>query len=235
MRRTIRFALFALLLRAALTQTQPDAAEILKKVGETYKAASQYEFVADATIHAEATGADAAFHIFFAFKAPDRYRMQGRMPGVTLENLDLGEAVIVHDGSAVWFYFPKSNRYGSIPASASPAGASGDLGDLSPSAMDHFMMWRYRGAADFADKSKLLREDAIDVAGAKVACYVVTVSPRRGSAYTWWVDKKRYRILREDRAGSSTVFTAIKLGEPLPDELFEFEPPPGARKAEVEQ
>jgi outer membrane lipoprotein-sorting protein len=28
------------------------------------------------------------------------------------------------------------------------------------------------------------------------------------------------------------VFTTIKLHEPLPDDLFKFEPPPGARKRE---
>jgi outer membrane lipoprotein-sorting protein len=46
------------------------------------------------------------------------------------------------------------------------------------------------------------------------------------------VDQQRFLILREDDAGSSSVFTTIKLGQPLPDELFEFKPPPGARKIE---
>ena len=35
----------------ALAQTQPDVSQILKKVSETYKAASQYELVGDATSH----------------------------------------------------------------------------------------------------------------------------------------------------------------------------------------
>jgi hypothetical protein len=59
--------------------------------------------------------------------------------------------------------------------------------------MDHFMMWRYRDAADFSKPSTFLREETIEVAGAAVACYVLTVSPQQGgsSAYTWWIDQKR--------------------------------------------
>jgi hypothetical protein len=50
---------------------------------------------------------------------------------------------------------------------------------------------------------------------------VLTVSQKKGGVpYTWWVDKEQHRILREDNPGSSTVFTSIKLGEPLPDSLF---------------
>ena len=158
------------------------------------------------------------------------------MAGTSNGDPDFGETVNVHDGSTLWFYFPKSNQYASIPANVLTADSPGDSGDLRPEAMDQFMMWRYRGAAALTGGSKFLREDAIEVAGAKVACYVVTVSPERpGSAYTWWVDKKRYRILREDHAGSSVVFTLIKLDEPLPDELFQFKPPSGAREIKMQR
>ncbi len=100
--------------------------------------------------------------------------------------------------------------------------------------MDQFAMTRYRRAADFIEGAKFLREEAIELAGTKVDCYVVAV-PVQGSAslYTWWVDKQRHRILREDDSVSSAVFTTIKLNEPLPDELFTFTPPPGARKLET--
>ena len=236
MRPPILLGLFALVLRAALAQTQPDVAEILKKVSETYKAASQYEFVVDATVHEARTGRDVTSHMRFAFKAPDRYRVEGSMTGMSVGDLGLGEGIIVHDGSAVWFYLPTSNQYGSFPASGLTADAPGDLGDLNPQAMDYVMMWRYRGATGFADRAKFLREDTIEIAGTRVACYVVTVSPeQRGSAYTWWVDEKRYRILREDNARSSSVFSGIKLDEPLTDELFKFVLPPGARKIQTQQ
>jgi|SRR5579872_7591908 len=97
-------------------------------------------------------------------------------------------------------------------------------------------MWRYRGAADHTSEARLLREEALEIAGVKVACYVMTVSPEsRGSAYTWWIDKKSYRILREDSANSSAVFTVIKFDEPIDGDLFKFTPPAGAQKMDMHQ
>jgi hypothetical protein len=127
------------------------------------------------------------------------------------------------------------NQYVSIPLSEL-ARAPGDLGDAAPAAMDHFMMWRYRGAADFADGPKFLREETLEVAGAKIPCFVLTVKPPRSSlVYTWWIDKTRFRILREDDAGNSALFTTIRLGEPMADERFKFTPPPGARELELDK
>ena len=64
-----------------------------------------------------------------------------------------------------------------------------------------------------------------------VACYVVSLSDRN-TQYTWWIDNKNSQVVREDSDKVSTIFTTIKLGEALPDELFKFAPPPGARKNE---
>jgi hypothetical protein len=58
-----------------------------------------------------------------------------------------------------------------------------------PRAIDAFMLSRYRDAGD-ADQTKFLREEVIEVAGAKVACFVVQVLQRRDrNLYTWWIDK----------------------------------------------
>jgi outer membrane lipoprotein-sorting protein len=227
----MRAAILALFLRAAAAQTQPEVAEILTKVSANYKTASQYEFEIDGTRNS------VAFHTHFAFRAPDKYRMEGAIPGLTAAGSDLGEeGLVVDDGSTLWLYFPKPNQYASMPASALTADAPGDLGDLRPEAMDYFLTWRYRGASDLAGGAKFLREESIDIAGQKIDCYVVTVSPQNhGLTYTWWIEKKTNRILREDDAGNSAVFTSIILGEPIRDELFKFEPPPGARKLHMQQ
>ena len=231
MRLAIRFALLALILRAAVAQTQPDVAEILKKVSDTYRTVSQYEFVAEAT--GRETG-NAPGHVLIAFKSPNKYRMESSFPGLTGGDSAFNDVVTVCDGSTVWFHLRKSNQYASIPLSEATPGAPGDLGDLRPEAVDEFAMMRYRRATDFIEGAKFLREETIELGGTKVDCYVVTVS-RDGSKfpYTWWVDKQRYRILREDDSVSSSVFTTIKLNEPLPDDLFTFKPPPGARKMEM--
>jgi len=215
-----------LVVRGAFAQAQPDVAEVLKKVSETYKGVSEYELVAEATMTEGGTSTRA--HMRVAFRAPDRYRMEATIPGLEPTDSRLDEAVTIHDGSALWFYLPKSNQYGSIPADELAADPEGSA--HTPEATDEVMMGLYRRAADLADGAKLLREEAIDVAGVAVPCYVASVMDR-----TWWVDKKTNRVVREDRGGSSTVFTLIRLGEPLPDSLFKFVPPPGARKVEFQQ
>jgi len=231
----IRIGLFALFLHAASAQAQPDVAEILKKVSDVYKPASQYEFEIDAA--GQAGGKNVTTHLHFAFSAPDRYRMEGLLPGMGGPNSDLGsEGVFVDDGTTLWFYFVKPNKFASIPASALTPDAPGDLGDARPEAMDYVMTWRYRGAADFIQKeAKYLREDVLEIAGKKIACYIVTIAATMASlTYTWWVDKTTYRILREDDAGSSAVFTSIRINESIPDAMFKFDPPPGAEKIETQ-
>lgn len=207
---------------AVSAQTQPNVAEILQKISDTYKNVSQYEFVIDVTAHDPRTQKDLPGHTRFAFRSPNKYRME----------MEGGSVLTVHDGSNLWMYMRDSNQYGVISADKLTADAPGDLGDASPEAMDHFIMWRYRGAADFAGNAKFLREETIEFSGARVDCYVVALFPNGKTAYTWWVAKSRYVILREDDAGNSAVFKTIKLNEPLADDLFQFVPPPGARKIE---
>ena len=158
--------------------------------------------------------------------------MEGLVPGLSVQDADFSEATVVYDRRTLWFYLPKSNQYASIPAAEITADAPGDLGDLRPGALDHFLMWRYRNAAEFAKTAKFLREESIDIKGAKIDCLVLTVAPSGKLEYTWWVEKQTYRIVREDDAGNSAVFTSIRLNEPIPDELFKFEPPAGAKRIE---
>jgi outer membrane lipoprotein-sorting protein len=79
-----------------------------------------------------------------------------------------------------------------------------------------------------------VREEFLEIAGTKLDCYVVTTLiavPKEGTTvHTLWIEKKSNRILRDDHANSSVVFTTIRINEPLPDDLFKFVPPPGARK-----
>ena len=232
MRQAIWLGACGLFLRMALAQTEPNLAEILQNVSQTYKAASEYELVADLAEFKTGNSKGGTGHMLFAFKSPSRYRM--KMSG-DMGDPELTKMVIVHNGSTLWTYTPETNEYDSTPAGELTNDAPGDLGDMAPAFQDHVMMWRYRGATDFVDGAKFLREEATEIGGAKVDCYVVTVSPKVGgsrSVYTWWVDNQRSLILREEDVRSSTVFTSIKLDEPLPDDLFKFEPPPGARKIE---
>ena len=226
MRRAFSLVLLSLLIHPAIGQTTPDVAAILRKVSERYTAgtASQYEVMAGTSSHAEGDDKHTSGHMHVAYKAPNHYRMDGALPGMDAEPFS-GEALIVYDGDTLWFYFARQNQYGSFPTAALTAHGASDLGDMKPEFVDPSLMGRYRSATDFAGGAKLLRQEAINYGGAKVNCYVLSVSGKDGSSpYTWWIDSTRYLILREDSADSSVVFTSIKLGEPIPDTVFKFEP-----------
>jgi len=232
--RCLANAFLLVLLIAGRLAAQPDVSEILKKVNELYKGATQYEFTVEGgSDHADA---GAIVRTLVAFKAPDRYRLDGVFPGMAADAQESGGGVVfVADGSTLWLYFRKSNQYASIPASAlADHGSLGDIAGVSrPEVFDHQMIGRYRGDWNFPER-KLLRVETIDYGGAKIDCYVVSVSePKDGFTYTWWVDKKNYRIVREHSPGYSAVFTSIRINELLSDDLFKFVPPPGAQKVEI--
>jgi len=159
---------------ASLGQTRPDVTEILKKVAETYQAAKEY------VLEADMNGREGSSHMRLAFKAPNRYRMEGS--GLFSDDPAFADVLIVHDGSTVWFYLPKSNEYTSFPASELTNDAPGDLGDLRPEAVDDFMMSRYRDAGDYTGGATLLREETIDAGGVTVDCYVLHVPAHRDAA-----------------------------------------------------
>ena len=223
MQSSILLGLFALVPCTALAQAPPDVAEILKRVSDTYRAASEYELIIDLIAPVLPDEPDLSRHMHMAFKAPDRYRVEGLFPA---SQSDVG--VVVEDGSTIWLYFPKVNEVASLPANERNKYL--DPGSLDPEFINELITGRYRDAMNFAGGAKFLRDEEIDFAGAKVDCYVVSV-PVDGDSFTWWIEKKSNRILREESGRTRLTFTAVKLGEPLPDDLFKFEPPPGATRS----
>ena len=128
-------------------------------------------------------------------------------------------------------YLPKANQYFSF--SADQLANDDELSAHAPDAMDRVAMLKYRVAADFIEGAELIREEEIQAGAANVACYVVSVPEKPPGPYTWWVDQKSHRVLREVTSEGTTEYTTIELGEELPDSLFKFEPPPGARKIDT--
>jgi hypothetical protein len=125
---------------------------------------------------------------------------------------------------------PKENQYGSISGDKLTPDAPGDLGDGSPEFLDAAFRAGFREMASHAKNGKLVREESIVVDGSSAACYVI-----ENQDGIVWIDKNRFVILRADTPELKMVFTTVKLNEPLPDDLFRFEPPPGAKKIEIPQ
>jgi hypothetical protein len=88
--------LLAVLSRAVAAQTAPDVAEILKKVSETYKGATQYELVLDETETLQANRPPGHAHVRIVFKAPNQYRMEGVVSGAAIDDPIFEETTIVH-------------------------------------------------------------------------------------------------------------------------------------------
>lgn len=227
--RLIGVSVFALFIWTTCAAAQPNVREILGKVSALYRSATQYEIVADSR-SADATSNEGSGRARFAFQPPNRYRIEGSASGAA----ETG-TVIIDDGSMIWMYFPQTNQYNSIPVAALKDDAAGNLRDLKPESQDESAMSRYRHA-DANQESKYLRDEALEYDGAQTDCYVVSVAMVKGApVHTWWIEKRSYRILRDDDAEASVVFSTIRLGQPLADDLFKFVPPEGAQKVEFQQ
>jgi outer membrane lipoprotein-sorting protein len=206
-------------------QAQFDVREALAKVSETYSSAAQYEFA----IHT--TSSDAAsvpFFLHVAVKKPDRLRME-----VTLKersksdpSANPDDAITVADGEYTWIYSPKLAQYTKRKdASAFVSHAEEQL------------FVRYRNALRGAGRARALREESLELDGRSVSCYVIEIADdSRSELHTWWIDKSRYLVLREDLAKGqyreSAVYTVARMNEPLPLDLFVFSPPAGAKQVE---
>jgi len=210
---------------AVSAQTPPTAAQILKKVGETYRAASQYEY--EATITQSITDTKGVLskdkmltqvHVFY--KAPDKFREEQTASQVGERTIDFGQLITVDDGSKNWSYTAKANLYDVFDHGKNSSGAPPDYNALGI----------YRNAEQVLDQAKLLREERIVTPAGDSDCFVVAQDEVFPAML--WVDKKTYHILRFSQPDGSNVqeFKTIKLNEPIPDKMFIFEPPPGARQ-----
>lgn len=213
----------------AMAQTAPDVRDILRSVGETYGNAKQYRFAV-----AE-TGEDQGL-IQIAVQKPNRFHFETdqQVPGGEDR---FGPMTMVSDGNAVWNYASGLQQY--TKKSTSLPLADTEPPDVTPETFvlqaETVFITRYVRLATAVDHAKVLRQENFQNA----ECYVIELQaplPGFRDTYTWWVDKIRHVVLREDtqpdsprRRPSRSVFSVARIDEPLPEELFHFTPPPGAK------
>jgi outer membrane lipoprotein-sorting protein len=214
-----------LFLCAVFARAQPDVAGILKKVSETYGAASQYEVERIVTISDQSAGRLNSSSTRLQFKAPNKYRLEAYDAFPDLSAADQLQSVF--DGSSLWIYNPKANEYRVYE--------NGFPRDSNPEAVDYFIgIGRFRDAErTYEDyKGHIVREDHIAAGGDNAECFVVEMSGlTAGELEIIWIDKKRFYVLREEGPdGTNVLYKGLKLDEPLPDELFQFKPPPDSKQ-----
>jgi len=223
MRARIFLGVLAALDFGARAQTQPDAAEILKKVGEAYRGVKAFELVSIST------GTAVPGRVVWAFRAPSQFRLEGADPNLDRADGSFDQTVLVRDGSSAWWYHPRTNEYATFTSDQLP-----NKGD--PESFVVLAIGRFRDVS--SSSGHFLREETLEINGAKVPCYVVSlpvaIPDSETSVHTWWVDEKSSHVVRDDDdEGSSVMFATVKLNEPLPDDLFRFVPPAGGHKLDT--
>jgi outer membrane lipoprotein-sorting protein len=216
-------SLTALLSAVGLAQDQVRAKEILDKVGSTYASAVQWDMAGTITSNG-GPGAQIAIRVRIAGKEPAQRRVEKENVGME------PEPVIIVDGQNVWVYSAKRNQYMQTP-----------LSQELPSALDYFRvaLLAYQYSPQQASDASLFPDETIDAEGSPADCYVVQFH-QTGVTRKWWIDKRRYVVLRDDQisspdpefVGSSAVWKKVQLSEPVSDDLFHFTPPPGARQVQ---
>jgi outer membrane lipoprotein-sorting protein len=225
-----------LLAPAVLAQSQPDLTGILSKVSETYANAKQFRFAIKK--RGEESGV-----LQIAVQKPNRFRFEA--DGSVIDGVDaFSKITMVSDGGTAWNYLAELQQYtqkkSTLPLlDTEPPAISPETFVLQAETL---FLTRYSELAKASDHARYLRRETLQAERGSVNCYVIELeAPRPGyrDTYTWWVDPKRYVVLREDtkpatprRPVSSMVYTMAAIDELIPDEVFRFTPPPSAKQVD---
>ena len=224
-----------------------DAMALLERVADTYHSARSFQIEGTSVVESENAGMHGTMDFPFKadFVAPAKMRIEN-------QNSVMG-VLIVSDGRTIWVYMPSAKTYSEIEiatmlesapknqdnreALAGAAGASGLLFDVFQLSIRQPM-----------ERAAIIREEQLQQADAKIACYVVRAEYRRSAneakilpkVKTYWIDKDRYVVVRESwesrvestTTKTTTTLTRVRLNQPVRDEIFKFTPPEGARQGE---
>lgn len=214
-------------------QVQTDVASILARVSETYANAKEYRFAV--TKKGEESGV-----MKIAVRKPDRFRFEAN--GRVVDGADaFSNVLIISAGGTTWSYHSEANSY--TKKNVAPALLDTEPPEVTPETFvlqaEAVFLTRYVQFGKAADHARVLRRENLQVGVQSVLCTVIEIQaplPGYRDTYTWWVDERRHLVLREDtkpatprRPVSSTIYTEAAIGDPIPEEIFHFMPPPGAR------
>ncbi|HXG66496.1 MAG TPA: redoxin domain-containing protein [Blastocatellia bacterium] len=225
------------------------AQELLRKVGETYRNTKSYHFESTAVVESSSARMESKMNIPITVAAvrPEN-KVRFDVKSLTLD------VVTVSDGKTKWSYLPAAREYMKEPVEPEDARQNeaeihrmaGFLGVRIPS---------YEDIAERVKSAKILREEALEVQGKKIDCYVVEVEYEPDgrkpgvevSPKTFWVDKARNVVLKEFfttkvkphplrniiETKQTITFAVAMVNEPLPDALFTFAAPENAAEVEA--
>jgi outer membrane lipoprotein-sorting protein len=214
--------ILAILMAMAGAGAAQDATGILNRTAESYRHIQSWDI--EQSVVAETRGAAAS-----RTERRERYAVvEGK------HRWEQGDRLSIADGQSVWTYSSQTNQYSKRDQGPVDAGPL-PMGYWTPDAQP-------------VKSARVVREETVTVDGAAWNCYVVeiahdaTESLVRGMPAappeTWWIDKDRYLVLKQERRTSpiyksqqvwTTTLTKLQINQPVADSVFQFVPPAGAK------
>ena len=242
-RRVVLAALVSTLLVYA--QQQPDARALLKASGEALQNFKSYRMEQSMAIEMQMQAMQNKMEITssMAVVKPDRMRMETK-------SAMSGDVLVVSDGEHTWMYLDRLKQYTKKAAISGPEAL---VRSMVPGMGD--MMEKIK-SGELLKSVRILREETIEAGGQKVDCYVLEMTlgkielPNQGemtgAVQTLWMDKATNLAWRHSMSASmkmgpmpqpmqmkqSSTVTSLKTNVDLPDSLFAFTPPEGAKEVE---
>jgi thiol-disulfide isomerase/thioredoxin len=223
----------------APTAGETDARALLERVSATYREFSSFRFEGVMTTRSQMGTRNQSGELAFLFAAAGGRRFRLDMHGAMLD------VTRISDGDTTWTYAPSLGQY-TREATRVDSGATLVAMTNAPPLLPYLDLSRNLVSATRTG------QETLEASGRAIPCDVVEAifSPPAGvggrlGPVELWIDRVRGVVLRDERsmtiaastAGDSlhvtqrTDYALARLGEALPDTLFRFAPPPGAKEA----
>ena len=218
----------------------PDAKTLLAGAGKSLLGASSFRSEMQTSVDMQGAGMSNKIKMIMKTSGSNgKLRMEMTPMGMTM----------VSDGESVYLWLQPLNQYMKKPAPSTPEGLADAFvpgaGNLSKDAMD-------------AMTAKVVRQEAVDLGGQKVECYVIDSTLDKMSLpqgmpvalgisnvhQTSWIDKDRHFLLKQTsdmemqmggpgsaptKIHSETTMTSLDLSPVFGPDEFKFTPPEGAK------
>jgi len=236
--------------RPAYQTTAPDAKAILKQVAETYKNPRIYHFEGRYTLEQafETMGLKDEYRreelfVNAAIK-PDRSRIESK-------NIALS-VTTVSDSKTDWVYAPAANEYTKTEKGYdNPPNYDTTVDPAAHLGVARYLPLGLSRVIDQLREAKIIGKETLEMGGRRVDCLVIEANyapaSRENELNTYtrklWIDKSRNIVLRDiqyrefkkqlgrtDKSKVTYVFSVARVGEQVPETLFTFAPPEGAKE-----
>jgi TonB family protein len=231
----VRLAFFVFVpLASAFAQPFPDAAKLLAQGAETLARHHSYEYTTEMTMD---MGAAMPFPIVSSTLTqavnPGKLRMESKAAGLSV-------SLAISDGEHFWTYIPFLKQYTKADGSEGMQSLVDEMAGIPDS-------------SKLTSSAKVIRSEAREMDGQPHDCWVVEsrvdkLPGQPGAAMqdvvsTQWIDKTLGLALETTTSGKTqdgtgaamqikmkTTLHSLKFDEDLPDSLFVFTPPAGAKE-----